>query len=105
MQVITVNGEQYLGEIKDTKDGKVVSEALQIEKSNGDVAASTFATYITSRNVGDLNTLTVAGPVVSSVRDLRPVEAERLANLEAKFNRAKELAIPKLVNDTFLSLR
>ena len=84
LQVIKVDGSQYLGKIdRDDKTGSiVVSEAIEINTGSGDVTRSAFAQLLRRANIGELVEVTVSGQATTSVRALRDQEKEDLAAAE-----------------------
>jgi hypothetical protein len=103
MKVVNINGRQILAKDLATADGVTVLEGT-MEFGGGTVTAGVVSSFLQKENVGELGVISLNGMQSYEVRDLTKPEAIELAHQTAKFELAKEIAIPRLENQTFASL-
>lgn len=104
MNVITVNGNQYLAAAVATEEGvTTISGALAFSGSS--ISAGVISTYLQKKNVGELTEQSLAGMQAYQTRELTSAENIAVKHAEAQFELAKEVAIPRLQNSTFADIQ
>ena len=102
MEKITLNGINYLGELKEGENGIELSNAMEVVSDFQDISESIFGTYLKAENRGSLRSPKVQGMGITSfVENLSPEEDLRLTICRSKMKLAKSGAIEGVENDAF----
>ena len=98
MKKVTINGVQYLGELKEKGDKSVLKKAMQIERAD----RNSFAQYLKRENLGTLETVEFGGQGVSfAISELNDVQKLELDMCKLAMTHAKKVAIAGTENAVF----
>lgn len=105
MQVVTVGNRRFLaGSVGAVEGGVKISDALEICGSSRGITRAEIGTYLQTQNLGNLTSQNVMGMAAYGVEELTAEEQIAFEHQTALFARAKQLALPQLVNSTYAGI-
>jgi len=100
LQLVNVDGNQYIGLIEKAEGSIVIAKALPVLVSNR-ISPELIRDYICHRALGELQTITIGVSGHFSARALDTAEANCLADYENRYKLAAEVAPVMAVNNQF----